>query len=291
MGLIDDTKSFIRACVDTLEQRSFTAAYNKTFDLVQALSPDDLGKAHRLRHKVYCEEHRFECPAEKGSYLEQDKYDDRSVHYYLSHKVSGETVGTLRVILPNDERPGESFPIQEHCDHPLLQQDARALTLCEISRFCMAPRFRKRPNDGKFLSTYHDPDEVETQKNGRVALVRRRITYPQAALLRGAFETALHARIMDCVWMVEPRHLWSLNRIGFPYRVLGPHVKIHGGLQPVIFNIKHVLDTMRRKEPSCWEIVSDSGRLQEMADELARNDWHDGLIDDCWDNLYEKLNF
>ena len=292
MTLVDDTKHMIKACLDTLEQRSFRAAYDSTFELVQAVTPEQKGKGFRLRHKVYCEENGYECPVEPGSYVEQDDYDDHSSHFLLMHKVSRETVGTLRVVLPNDEKPGESFPAQKHCDHPLLHHDSRALRLCEISRFCMAPRFRKRETDGKFLASYHDPDLIETQQGGKSVFIRRRITYPQAALFQGAFEAILNARILDCVWLVEPCHLPSLNLIGFPYRVLGPKVRAHGGVQPVIFNIKHVLDSMHRKNRPCWEIVSDGGRLQALADELSRNNWQDELIDELILNqIHEKLTF
>jgi hypothetical protein len=96
---------------------------------------------------------------------------------------------------------------------------------------------------------------------------------------------------MDCVWLVEPAHLPSLAKIGFTYRILGPRVEYAGGLQPIIFNIKHVLDNMHLRNKACWDVVSDSGRLQLLADELSRNDWHDNLIDeDVRENIYQKVS-
>ncbi len=287
-------KSFIDACIDTIRHKSFINAYHKMVELVPAVNGEQKGRSYRLRHKVYCEENGYECPAKGGSYVEKDQYDDRSMHYILKHKISNEIIGTIRVILPDDAKPGESFPIQTASDHPLLKYDSRITSLCEISRFCTAPRFRKRSGDGKFLSSYHEQDDFNTQttlkKLKDVTFSRRRIPYVQAALLQGAFEAAMQARIMDCVWMVEPSHIRSLNRIGLVYRVLGSKVSIHGGLQPIIFNIKHVLDNMRSHAPHCWEIISDEGRLQDMADELCQNDWQDRLIDDeCWDQIYDTL--
>lgn len=288
------TKTLLQACKDTIAQKirehSYEEIYYKTFELLHAHTDELKGRAYRLRHKVYCEEHGYECPVESGSYIERDEYDDRAEHFLLKHRVSHEIVGSLRVILPNDERPGESFPAQKLCDHPLLKFDSRALKLCEISRFCMAPRFRKRAGDGKFLSAYCEQDEVQVSVDGKTKNIRRQIPYAQAALLQGAFEAAMHAQIMDCIWMVEPEHMDSLQKIGFPYRVLGPQIKAHGGLQPLIFNIKHVLDTMRRDAPNCWKLVSHNGRLQDMADQLAQNNWQDDLIDQaCKDKIYEAL--
>lgn len=274
-------KGIIETCVDAYKQFSFLGAYNKTFELARADTPEQKEIAYRLRHEVYCEENQFESALPWNSNgLEYDAYDERSVHYLLMRRESGDAAGTLRIILPDDARPSESFPIQKQCRHPVLHNNDRVLTLFEISRFCMAKRFRKRENDGRLLSAYYDQDVVEGKSGGKVAFFRRRIPYAPAALLRGAFETALNARIMEGVWMVDPVHMLSLERIGFEHRSLGPHVSYHGGAQPVIFNIKAVLDAMRARNPHCWDVVSDSGRLQEMADDLCLNDWSDALSDE-----------
>jgi N-acyl amino acid synthase of PEP-CTERM/exosortase system len=272
------------------KRRNFTTAYNRTFQLLRANTMDLKERVYRLRHDVFCAEYGY-LPASELPRQEKDAFDDHSVHFLLIHKATNESVGTLRVVLPDDERPGESFPAQLHCDHPLLALDSRALMLCEISQFCMASRFRQRPLDGKLLSAYHDQDTMEGYDTGNMTIIRRRIAYPQAALMQGAFEAALEAGLLDCVWLVEPRHLWSLNKIGFSYRVLGQHSEYCGGLQPVIFNIKNVLDTMKAKAPHVWDIVSDSGRLQTVADVLAVNHWHDTLIDEkCWNMIYQKFS-
>ncbi len=279
--MLEQQKEIFRACMETVQQHSFLSAYRNTFSLFRA--DTDAWKEHvfRLRYQVYCEENMFLEPDSYPEQLESDSYDDRAEHYILMHRPTAKPVGTLRLILPNDEKPGESFPIQQACDHALLRLDSKALTMCEISRFCMVKSFRKREMDGSLLPSYYDQDTVEAKtSHGKVTMIRRRIPYAPLALLQGAFESALNARIMDCVWMVEPRQLWSLKKIGLHYRVLGPHIDHEGGVQPVIFNIKNVLDSMRRTHPHCWDIVSDDGRLQVMADELLQNDWHDRLVDD-----------
>lgn len=286
-----DARALVGTCVEALELRSFRDAYKGTFSLVPCITQVQKEEILRLRHDIFCREYGYEPESYAGSGREHDHYDERAVHYALLHKASNSFAGALRLILPDDERPGESFPIQKHCDHPLLASDSRVLTLCEISRFCMAPQFRKRTEDGRLLSAYHGQDMIQVDVDGEIREIRRKIPYPQAALLAGAFETALEARIMDCVWMAPPEHLESLAKIGFLYRTLGPRVAYHGGTQPIIFNIKHVLDNMRRNVPSCWEIVSDGGRLHEMADRLDQNDWTDRLLDDaCIDRIFEKLD-
>lgn len=279
--ILEKPRELLKAALDSIRQQSFLNAYRQTFSLFKA--DTDAWKEHvfRLRYDVYCEENLFMNPDNYPDKLEKDAYDDRAEHYILLHRPSAKMVGTIRLVLPNDEQPSKSFSVQEVCEHPLLRMDSRVLTFGEVSRFCMAKSFRKRELDGSLLPAYYDQDAVETTSNGKTIHIRRKIPYAPLALLSGAFESALNARIMDLVWMVEPRQLWSLKKIGLGYRVLGPHVDHHGGLQPVVFNIKNVLDNMRRARPHCWDIVSDHGRLQALADDLAQNDWQDGLIDDA----------
>lgn len=275
-----DMKYMLETCAGALELRSYKKAYAETFELLRCDTPELQDRAFRLRHQIYCVENGYECPSKAGNYMEQDAYDAQAVHFVLRRRISNETAGTVRIILPNDDDPQNSFPIQKYCDAPFLKDDLQALTMFEISRFCMARRFRKRADDGQFLSSYHMQDFKAGFSKGNISFIRRRIAYAPAGLLSAAFETALNARIMDGMWMVEPRHLWSLDKIGFPYQRLADRLPVHGGLIPIIFNIKHVLDHMHRHAPTCWEIVSDSGRLQDMADTLDQNDWQDRLLID-----------
>lgn len=279
-------KSLLDACLDTIKLRTFSNTYHKTFALVHAEMDIQKTQAYRLRYRVYCEEHGIDYAAETGSHLDQDYYDDHAEHYLLIHRKTGKTAGTLRLVLPRKLRAKESFPSQEYCDHPLLQTTDKIGGLCEISRFCMAPEFRRRPEDGRFLSAFSDQDAIDALP----PFTRRTIPYAPAALLTGAMEAALQNRIMDCIWMVEPEHLQSLDQIGFSYRCLGPHLDYQGGVQPIIFNIKAVLDGMRLKNPQCWEVISDSGRLDDMAARLFQDSWHDRLIDsDCLNEICKKL--
>ncbi len=279
-------KSFLETCLKNYQERSFLQAYNNTFQLFRADTEALKERVFRLRYEVFVEENNFEKAPFAGEKLEYDAFDDRSVHYLLIHKATGDAAGTLRVILPNDDFPGDSFPIQKECRHPIVRHDSKAMTLCEISRFCTSKKFRKRERDGRTLSAYYEQD---ADQDGVAKYFKRLIPYAPAALLQGAFDTALSARIMDGVWMVDSCHLTSLDKIGFSYNVLGPHVKAHGGVQPVIFNIKNVLDTMRRKNRHCWDVISDLGRLQKNADDLHQNDWSDNLMDEeSWESFYER---
>lgn len=280
-----DIKTFLSDCAHAVQKYSYTQAYHQTFSLIAADTAELKAEAYRLRYRVYCDEYDFHEPFEMGGQQEKDRYDERARHFLLQHKPSRDIIGTLRVVIPSEEDDPFDLSLTHFCDHPLLQQSESRRHICEISRFCMDPRFRRRPGDGRFLSSYNTQDNIRLQDR----LIRRVIPYPQAALLFGAFETALKARILNCAMLLEPRHLPSFARLGIPYRILGPHVGHYGGMQPLIFNIKHALDAMRKQDPYCYDIVSDQGRLQVMADILSREDWQDHLIDQhCRDLIMTK---
>ena len=259
---------------------AFLTSYNKTFSVLKADSVELKERAFGLRHQVFVEENGFAdiVPHDEG--LEYDRYDYRAVHYVLAHEESGADIGAVRVILPDDEHPEASLPMQAVCDHPMLQDAARVSTLCQISRMCMAANFRKRDRDGALLPAYYEQEDRKGTVDGAMVYIRRRIPYAPLGLFRAAFETALRHRIMDCLMMIEPEQLPYLNRMGISYSVLGPCLEEYRGMRPVVFNIKNVLDTMLIDNPQCWDVISDMGRVHKMANGLYLNDWQDRMMDD-----------
>ncbi len=273
-------------------KEAFYTNYRRTFSIVKAETYSQKEKCFRLRHEVYCEENGLEDPALQLKGLEKDVYDKNSVHYLLIHNESGNTAGTVRIILPNEDHPQDSFQMQEYCDHPILHDPERIRRFCQISRMCMSPLFRRREGDGKVLPAYTEQEDRQTAGHeGNVVLVRRRIPYAPLGLFQAAFETALQNNITDCLMFVEPEQLLDLNRMGISYSTLGPKVPYHGKTQPIIFNVKNALDNMLLDNPGCWDVVSDMGRVHKMANNLYINDWQDHIMDDLdWDHILGKIN-
>lgn len=271
------------AALQTIQQKTFYQDYWRAFDLIHAQTDELKERAFRLRYDVFCKENAFEKAGGadgRAQGLEFDAYDPRAFHYLLVHRDSGEDAGTVRILLANEQDPRQSFPLQGVCDHPLLGIDSKVLRLAEFSRLCMARRFRRRPLDGKILPAYYETETGDAAK-GLSRFFRRHIPYAPLGLMRAAFETALEFNVPDVITAMDTTHLRTMKRIGFSYRVLGPRIDYHGGQQPIIFNIKHVLDNMVIEKPECWEIVSDQGRLHKKANILAQNEWHDNVFDDA----------
>lgn len=279
------------AALQAIQQKTFYQTYWRTFEIIHAQTDELKERAFKLRYDVYCKENQFEKPGGPescGKEIERDAYDAKAFHFLLVHRDSGEDAGTVRVLLPNESEPQQSFPLQNVCDHPLLLLDNKVMHMAEMSRLCMAKRFRRRPLDGKVLPAYYEMEDVGTKGLGQY--FRRRIPYAPLGLLRAAFETALEFNIPDMITAMDPAYFRTMKRIGLSYRVLGPRVAYHGGQQPVVFNIKHVLDNMAMENPECWEIVSDQGRLHKKANTIAQNEWHDRVFDDdCREMIMRKL--
>lgn len=285
-------ENIFTAALQAIQQKTFYQSYWRAFELVHAQTDELKDRVFRLRYDVFCKENTFEIPGGPdctAGEIEHDAFDSHAVHFLLVHSDSGEDAGTVRILLPNEGEPQRSFPLQDVCDHPLLLLDNKVVRLAELSRLCMAKRFRRRPLDGKILPSYYETEQGDGEK-GLGRYFRRRIPYAPLGLLRAAFETALEFNIPDMVTAMDTTHFRTMKRIGFSYRVLGPRVDFHGGQQPIIFNIKHVLDNMALENPECWEIVSDQGRLHRQANTMAQNEWHDNVFDeDCREMIMRKL--
>ena len=284
-------ESFMQACMRAVRQQTFYAQYWKTFEIVRADTDEQKRKAFRLRYKIFAEENGFIDPVSCEDGLEYDRFDDHAIQFLLMHKMSGEVAGTLRLIMPNEATPLTSYELQKSCDHPLLQIENRAMGMCEISRLCMAQRFRKRERDGRVLPAYYEQDSgEENKKPGKAPLFHRRIPFAPLGLMMAAFDAALANGITECVTAYEVDQLYTFNRLGIDYRVLGPRLYNMGETQPLIFNIRTALDGMAESNPECFEVASDKGRLLTYARELFRHEWQDSVMSGpSHEKILEKL--
>ncbi len=280
--------SLWETCKRSVAQQTFYAAFRGTFELIEADNEPLRRQAYRLRYQVFCEENNINLHHQNE--MEYDAYDAFSAHYLLIHKPTGNIAGTVRVVFPEADRPLFSFPLQAICDHPFLHSDERALQLCEISRLCMAREFRQRPDDGTVLPAYHEPEPASKSSVFALPGMRRRIPYAPLGLFHGAFKAALNSGTLNCIAMMDPMQFRSLKQLGMDYRVLGPRLDAFGRHQPLVMNIKTVLDSMAEQNRFCWEVVSDRGKLERRATELSRFEWHDTIFDQATrESVMDKL--
>ena len=105
---------------------SLSGTYRRCFEIIAANNPVLREKAYRLRYQIYCCEHRFESREAHPNQLETDEYDYRSIQSLIINRTSGEAIGTVRLILPDQTAPESSFPIQKICSQFLSLRYSRS---------------------------------------------------------------------------------------------------------------------------------------------------------------------
>jgi len=169
--------------------------------MVPAISDELKVEVYKLRYQVYCIENKFENCVQYHDGLEFDDYDQRSVHYLIQHRKSGEYAATTRLILPNVDNPKKLFPLEQYCmiDNVAVMQSINRTHLAEISRFCVSKAFKKRKNEAYTLAAigsdrqeYFSLDEKRTFPLISIALIALMvkimvIAYFAGVLIRSIF--------------------------------------------------------------------------------------------------------
>lgn len=95
-------------------------------------------KILRTRYEVYCLERGFESPEDCPGGLETDIYDDQyAIHLAAVRTVTGEVVGTARIILDSPFR----FPVEKHFGVK-FDSSIKREKIGEISRLAVPKRYR-----------------------------------------------------------------------------------------------------------------------------------------------------
>jgi N-acyl amino acid synthase of PEP-CTERM/exosortase system len=246
------------------EEESLKEVYVRYFETVIARSDQQLAAAHKLRYQVYCVENAFEDPADNPDGLERDLYDSRATHCLLMHRESGTVAGTARLVLPSSREPDSSFPLQSICDDPLIRNRSAfpINRMAEVSRFCVAKKFRRRHNEGAY-GRYESDMDLEAN--------RRLIPHITLGLIEGLVRMSLEQGIDYWCATMEPSLLRLLRRMGIHFDDVGPRVDYHGIRQPCFQRLDQFLKRVGIERPDVWDVLTDDGRhwmsLQErMAD-------------------------
>jgi N-acyl amino acid synthase of PEP-CTERM/exosortase system len=210
--------------------------YRQWFELIPADTPALREEAYRLRYQVYCCENHYETPEEHPKHMETDVFDCRSIHSLIIDRANGMTLGTVRLILPEPESLGASFPIQQICSHPLPIKLPMSGT-AEISRFALSKKLRKLV-DG------------DCPKNLRCSIV--------LGLMKAIVQMSWKYGITDWLAVMEPSLLRLLRRFGIYFAPVGPMVEYHGVRQPCHANVGRMLERVRQENLDLWKFATDS---------------------------------
>ncbi|TVR81150.1 MAG: PEP-CTERM/exosortase system-associated acyltransferase [Rhodospirillales bacterium] len=256
-----------RADLDTVSPRSPNA-----FEAVPARSAALLLEAHRLRYQVYGVENPFEeCAERREVYcrdkdaavcracpngVEVDDFDRHSQHCLLLHKPTRTFVGATRLILPRKDAPEKSFPIQEICQDPLLQDPVRfpIPLMGEISRFCISKQ-RRQQIAAMAAAAPDSPANRRDRPAGTDSLRNMKL-----GLIEGLVQSSIANGVLYWCAEMEPFLLRLLGRIGIYFDPIGPLVNYHGVRQPCMVRLSTLLTRVGNEHPDVWAVLTADGR-------------------------------
>ena len=262
-------------------RNSLTDLFNKYFEVVPVDTPERLLQAYRLRYEVYCKEALIPGfhPEDYPEGLEYDQYDGHSVHSLLIHKPSGLIAGTVRIILPDQDKPDIKFPLEKFASNLLYTNMASLkglsrLHIGEISRLIVAPGFRGRrgenwhsydmAEDSNYLIQRNDRYKTNTSKTGydqRKNLQRR--IFPHTIL--GLFVAIVRMSIEQGLkyWYVgmDQRLENILQKFGINFRPISPIMDYYGPCRGYLGYIPDIMDGIYQTNPEIWALLTNNGAL------------------------------
>lgn len=253
--------------------------FKRSFNLIEADTPELLLKVYQLRYLVLCVQNNFpdmnasDFPDE----LEKDEFDERSSHMLIQFIPTGKFIGTVRLILPDPSNPGSLFPLEMYTqiDPSLysLDSETRKQT-AEISRFLVSSDFDRRKRDRR-KSTEHNNQQNSTETNqtagnhfendrrkgeDRRRRDRRSSLNLYVVLMAGVVKMTSKHNMQYWISAMEP----ALNRLvsfsGLNFNPIGPVIDYHGRRQPYSAKVFDILHRTYKFHTGVWEVITDRGK-------------------------------
>ncbi|HKO20390.1 MAG TPA: PEP-CTERM/exosortase system-associated acyltransferase, partial [Acidobacteriaceae bacterium] len=231
----------------------FTAlqCYDSVFSSAIATSPEKRDQCFRVRFQVYCIDNGFEDPSNSPDGLESDAFDSHSVHAILIHNATGAPIGTVRLVLPDEDGERRMLPMQRIAEAVAIDAVAPfpVWRTAEISRFSIVKSFRH----------YTPSQGVEAQLSAEEW--RKMLFHLPLGLIKSCVEMSVRQGMTHWAAVMEPALLRLLTRLGIHFNPLGPLVEYHGRRQPCWIELGILLDRVHAERPDVWDVITDGGRL------------------------------
>ncbi len=130
-----------------MEALSLVEKFDKYFELDLAKTEELKRESYKIRHEVFSNELNWTPMSEDK--LETDSFDAYSFSLLLKHKPSDLYAGTIRLVIPPNDKPNSQVPFEKYFSDVLLSNviDHDALprnSIAEISRLSVPDDFRRR---------------------------------------------------------------------------------------------------------------------------------------------------
>jgi N-acyl-L-homoserine lactone synthetase len=183
-----------------------------------------------LRYQVYCVENHYL----DGDELEVDQFDLHSHHVIVRDNVSGEVVGTVRLVLWQQDMPEASFPMQQ-VSPASLRHYVPLRTTAEVSRFAISKARR----------------DLVGVKAGLLRLL----------LVQGVVRLSAELGITHWVAVMEPSLLRLLKGSGIHFNPIGNPIEYHGLRQCCYAKIDALLARVYQDHLEVWGVLTGGGTL------------------------------
>jgi N-acyl amino acid synthase of PEP-CTERM/exosortase system len=197
-------------------------------------------RVYELRYQVYCEELHYE--EVNPAHIEQDEFDERSIHCFIRHLSSDTLAGTLRLISTRNN--DELLPMEKFCPQAITNETLRPRgflphQICEISRLAVPLAFRKRQVD-QFTGVATGAINEQVFSTHEL----RFFPYIAISLYMSAVAMCYKTRRVHIFVMMEPRLARSLNFVGIHSTQIGPPVEYHGKRAAFYIDAREVRKTL-----------------------------------------------
>lgn len=242
-------------------QEDVSTIFNSVFNVELAMSPEALNDVFAVRYQVYCIDRPFEDPSCFVDKREHDKYDPRSAHALIRHRMTRDSVAAVRLIMAGDCQEQADFPMETPyvCRMEQAAQEAFAAAprkqVAEISRMAVSREFRRRLNEDESASGASDFACYSDSENGR-----RAMPYISLGLFTAILQMSVRHDITHWMAMMEPSLLRLLKRFGVEFDHVGPVMEYHGRRRPAFTEAASLLAGIRKRRPDVWSLITDGGR-------------------------------
>ncbi len=235
--------------------------FNSVFSVQLATSPELINEVFEVRYQVYCIDRSFEDPKCFVDKREHDAYDPRSAHALIRHRVTGDSVAAVRLVMAGDNPEQADFPMESPCVHRMDQHardaiaGARRDQIAEISRMAVSRAFRRRLHEDKSAAGVSDLTCYSDSENGK-----RAMPYISLGLFAAILQMSVRHGITHWMAVMEPAQLRLLKRFGVDFDHVGPVLEYHGRRRPAFTEAASLIEGIRKRRPDVWSLITDAGR-------------------------------
>jgi N-acyl amino acid synthase of PEP-CTERM/exosortase system len=211
------------------------------------LADTDAGKSihYSLRYQVYCLREKFEDPARYPKFLEQDEYDEASVHFIVRSRATGEWLGAMRLIVA----PVPKLPVTRFSSFdPANLAGLSSKRVAEASRLCiLLPTRPRAPFATNASQTQKTP--ASSCRHGEVL----QTSWITVGLIRAVRQYSLANKITYCFFLISDPLARILRRLGMEFDPVGSPCLHRGWRRPYMHNFKTGYEGMRARSPELYK--------------------------------------